>query len=197
MKARLRRPLPDFRQRALTEALFMSLGDGAIVTDAEAHISRINKKALDILGFKEKDVLGKWFPEVIIAEDGYGNVLSNTERPIGQVFLTGKTIASRTFYRRKAGDLIPVDLTISPVMLKGRPAGAIEVFRDISQTLALERAKDEFVAIASHQLRTPATAVKQYIGLLLEDYSGSLNDDQRLFLERAYDSNERQLNIVQ
>lgn len=60
----------------------------------------------------------------------------------------------------------------------------------------LNKLKDEFIAVASHQLRTPATAVKQYLGLLLEGYSEPLADSQRLFLERAFESNERQLNIV-
>ena len=62
--------------------------------------------------------------------------------------------------------------------------------------LELNRTKDEFITIASHQLRTPATAIKQYLGLLLGGYSDPLTDDQRNFLQRAYESNERQLNIV-
>jgi two-component system sensor histidine kinase VicK len=56
--------------------------------------------------------------------------------------------------------------------------------------------KDEFIAVASHQLRTPATAVKQYLGLLLEGYTEPLSDSQKIFLERAFESNERQLKIV-
>lgn len=60
----------------------------------------------------------------------------------------------------------------------------------------LNRLKDEFIAVASHQLRTPATAVKQYLGLLLEGYADPLTEGQKLFLERAFESNERQLNIV-
>jgi two-component system phosphate regulon sensor histidine kinase PhoR len=60
----------------------------------------------------------------------------------------------------------------------------------------LNEIKDEFVAIASHQLRTPATAVKQYLGLLLEGYSDPLTDDQKVFLEKAYENNSRQLQIV-
>jgi PAS domain S-box-containing protein len=62
--------------------------------------------------------------------------------------------------------------------------------------VTLNKAKDEFIAIASHQLRTPATAVKQYISLLLEDFAGPLSDTQRQYLQTAHDSNERQLNIV-
>lgn len=62
--------------------------------------------------------------------------------------------------------------------------------------LALNRAKDEFIMVASHQLRTPATAVKQYIGMALDGYFGELTDELRLSLRSAYSSNERQLNIV-
>jgi signal transduction histidine kinase len=60
----------------------------------------------------------------------------------------------------------------------------------------LNRSKDEFISIASHQLRTPATAVKQYLGMVLEGFVGDVEDKQRSLLEKAYDNNERQLRIV-
>jgi len=61
---------------------------------------------------------------------------------------------------------------------------------------AISRSKDEFVALASHQLRTPATAVKQYIGMMLQDYVGSISPEQRDVLTKAFDSNERQIKII-
>jgi PAS domain S-box-containing protein len=64
------------------------------------------------------------------------------------------------------------------------------------QLLALNQAKDEFISLASHQLRTPATGVKQYLSMLLQGFAGELTGDQRLFLQTAYESNERQINIV-
>lgn len=60
----------------------------------------------------------------------------------------------------------------------------------------LGRTKDEFISLASHQLRTPATAVKQFIGMVLEGFAGEITDTQRSLLAKAYDSNERQLRIV-
>lgn len=60
----------------------------------------------------------------------------------------------------------------------------------------LNDAKDEFITLASHQLRTPATGVKQFIGMLLENYFGEMTDDQRTMLEYAYESNERQLEVI-
>ncbi|HSH17913.1 MAG TPA: ATP-binding protein [Candidatus Saccharimonadales bacterium] len=62
--------------------------------------------------------------------------------------------------------------------------------------IALNEAKDEFISIASHQLRTPATGVKQYIGMLLEGYAGRLTEVQENYLAKAYESNERQIAVV-
>ncbi|HYH75458.1 MAG TPA: PAS domain-containing sensor histidine kinase [Candidatus Saccharimonadales bacterium] len=68
--------------------------------------------------------------------------------------------------------------------------------RERAELLAINQAKDEFISLASHQLRTPATGVKQYIGMLLQGYVGELNDKQRQFVQTAYESNERQLKVV-
>jgi len=62
--------------------------------------------------------------------------------------------------------------------------------------MELNNAKDEFISLASHQLRTPATGVKQYIGMLLQGFIGDLTEAQRNCLVKAYESNERQLKIV-
>jgi signal transduction histidine kinase len=64
------------------------------------------------------------------------------------------------------------------------------------ELLSLSQSKDEFIAITSHQLRTPATGVKQYLGLLLEGYADPLTPSQQVFIEKAYENNERQLHIV-
>jgi two-component system phosphate regulon sensor histidine kinase PhoR len=64
------------------------------------------------------------------------------------------------------------------------------------ELISLNQSKDEFIAITSHQLRTPATGVKQYLGLLLEGYADPLTPNQQTFIEKAYENNERQLHIV-
>lgn len=62
--------------------------------------------------------------------------------------------------------------------------------------IELNRAKDEFISLASHQLRTPATGVKQYLGMVLEGFVGELTESQCAILKKANESNERQLRIV-
>ncbi len=64
------------------------------------------------------------------------------------------------------------------------------------QLTQLNATKDEFIALTSHQLRTPATGVKQYVGMLLQGFAGSLTPVQEEYLEKAFESNERQLLII-
>jgi PAS domain S-box-containing protein len=66
-----------------------------------------------------------------------------------------------------------------------------------AELMALNTAKDEFISLASHQLRTPATAVKQFLGMVLEGYGGRVPQKQLKLLKQAYASNERQLTIVE
>jgi signal transduction histidine kinase len=62
--------------------------------------------------------------------------------------------------------------------------------------VVINQAKDEFISLASHQLRTPATAVKQYIGMLMDNYAGELTKNQHTMLLAAYESNEREIQII-
>lgn len=72
---------------------------------------------------------------------------------------------------------------------------AMEVQR-IEYLMEVNRSKDEFIAVASHELRTPATAVKQYIGMVLQGFVGELSEEQASFIAQAYESNERQLRTI-
>lgn len=60
----------------------------------------------------------------------------------------------------------------------------------------VQTAKDDLLSLASHQLRTPATVVKQYVGMLLQGYGGKMTKQQLNMLDNAYNSNERQLEII-
>ncbi len=67
---------------------------------------------------------------------------------------------------------------------------------DLRKTLDVQKAKENLLSLASHQLRTPATGVKQYVGMVLDGYAGEITSEQRSMLEKADRSNERQLSIV-
>ncbi len=66
----------------------------------------------------------------------------------------------------------------------------------IQKEREVDIAKDELLSLASHQLRTPATTVKQYLGMVLQGFSGDISHTQRNLLQSAYAGNERQLYII-
>lgn len=60
----------------------------------------------------------------------------------------------------------------------------------------VQQTKEELLALASHQLRTPASGVKQYLGILTSGMFGELTPEQHEIAQKAYDANERQIQIV-
>lgn len=65
-----------------------------------------------------------------------------------------------------------------------------------SQLQKLDEAKDEFISMASHQLRTPLTSIKGYISMMLEGDLGELTDEQKHVLREAFMSSERMVRLI-
>ncbi|HVW23521.1 MAG TPA: PAS domain-containing sensor histidine kinase [Candidatus Saccharimonadales bacterium] len=165
--------------RAETDALFNSIGDGAIATDEFGRITRVNPVALQILGYKASELVGEWFPRKVIAMSEEGQPINLIDRPITKAFLTGKTVFQKMFYQRKNGQPVPVSISVSPILLKGRPLGAIEVFRDITLEEEIDRMKSDFISLAAHQLRTPLSSIKTYSHMLQDGYMGDITAEQK------------------
>lgn len=60
----------------------------------------------------------------------------------------------------------------------------------------VDKAKDEFLSVSSHQLRTPLTAIKGYISMMLEGDYGRLSDQQAATIQIVYDSATRLINLI-
>ncbi len=60
----------------------------------------------------------------------------------------------------------------------------------------LDTSKDEFISMASHQLRTPLTSIKGYISMLLDEDLGEIKPEQRKALEEAFDSSQRMVYLI-
>ena len=108
---------------------------------------------------------------------------------------------SLTALCHRNGTLIGFAMIIKDVTDKKRSKNALVAANKLLkhqhlELEALNSVKDEFVSLASHQLRTPATGIKQFLGLLIEGYAGELTEQQRSYLQKAYESNERQIDLV-
>ncbi|MBL8121946.1 hypothetical protein JNM87_04335 [Candidatus Saccharibacteria bacterium] len=65
-----------------------------------------------------------------------------------------------------------------------------------ARLIKLDETKDEFVSMASHQLRTPLTSVKGYLSMVIEGDAGPLNAQQEDLLKQSYMSSQRMVNLI-
>ena len=178
-------------ERAKTDALFLSIGQGVIAADEHGKIIRVNQAALNMLGYKRSELIGRWYPKKIVAVREDNSPVEEMSRPFTKVFLSGQTISENMYYLRKDGTRMPVAVNVSPIMLHNHPVGAIEIFRDTSLELQSKRMKTDFISIASHQLRTPLSAINTYSHMLSSGYVGSLSEDQASFMKIILSAVER------
>src|SRR3989338_11449148 len=86
----------------------------------------------------------------------------------------------------KHGQLNTIHVRLNPVRgTLGSVIGIAGTYRDITDIRQLERAKEEFIQVASHELRTPITAVQGFLSLMKMDRYGQLNASQESFLDKA------------
>ncbi len=83
------------------------------------------------------------------------------------------------------------------VTLQQKVSDATRELRSYNAKLvSLDVAKDEFISMASHQLRTPLTSIKGYLSMVLDGDMGRLTSAQRPVLEQAYESSQRMVYVV-
>ncbi|HUD05070.1 MAG TPA: ATP-binding protein [Patescibacteria group bacterium] len=184
---------------AKEEALLTSIGDGVTATDLYGKVILINHAAEALTGWSNQEVMGKIWPAVINLETEGDIKIPPDKRPIFIAIHTGKTTTttgSSYFYVRKNGTKFPVAITVSPVIIGGKIIGAISVFRDITKEIEIEKAKTEFVSLASHQLRGPLTTISWYTEMILKGDVGKIIPGQKKYLEKIYQGDQRMVELV-
>jgi len=71
-----------------------------------------------------------------------------------------------------------------------------QLTRANSKLKTLDQTKDDFISMASHQLRTPLTSVKGYLSMVLEGDAGAISKEQNKMLTQAFDSSQRMVYLI-
>jgi signal transduction histidine kinase/CheY-like chemotaxis protein len=148
-----------------------SLGDALIVTEpGSPTIATVNPRA------------GQLVPELTV-----GDRVDAEESPLPDV---EAALAKETLIEHRGRSL-----AVTAARLGNEQDGVVWTVRDMSERARLERAKSEFVATASHELRSPLTSIKGFVELL-ERSSHGMSERQREFIEIILKSTDRLVDLV-
>lgn len=179
-----------------SNAILTSIGDAVFAINKKGHITLFNPAAARLSGYSDEEALGKPYEEVLRF------IFEDSKRPHNSFIkqaLTGHvtSMKNHTALVRKDGSEVAVADSAAPIKdAKGNILGAIIVFRDVSKEQALDKAKTEFVSLASHQLRTPLSAINWFSEMLLNGDAGKINKDQHEYLSEIYEGNQRMIELV-
>lgn len=173
-------------ERDKTIAIINNFPESLLFFDRENKLFSVNPKAEEFFPKKEP-VAGKTISELS---------LFPLFAPIAKVISKGENIADifKQEMDLKEGKILEIS-TIA-IMTGRERVGTLVVLRDISREKVVEKLKTEFVSIAAHQLRTPLSAIKWTIRMILDGETGEINAEQKDFLEKTYESNERMIHLV-
>lgn len=166
-----------------------NMSDGIVVIDAEEKIIMVNPSGEKMLNITKQDI-GKHIKEVIKGE----HFMALVKKPSSE-----KTKSSKKGVELFSPNESTMRIlrTSSAVIedYKGKTAGFVAILNDVTKQKEMDKAKEEFFANVTHELRTPLVATEKAISLILTKTPGALTEDQENFLTIA-DRNLKRLTVL-
>lgn len=178
-----------------------TLHDGLLLYSTDMKVATINVAAKNLLGIK-RDIIGlPW--ETVLKTDvkkycRYELIRHfDPAKFLDAAVKQGKTSTGEAVLTSKPPKTVAI--TVAPVYdEQGKLSGVLSHVRDISRQKELEKAQNEFVATASHELRSPITAIVGYLSMLRNGDAGPVtNKQQALFVEKAYQNSKRMVGLIE
>ena len=167
--------------------------DHIVITDADGFVLYANKAVERITGYSLEETIGTKAGKLwggLMPPEYYKNLwhIIKEEK---------KILESEIKNRRKNGEIYDAQVRISPVLDEQKNIlffVGIEI--DITEHKKLDDAKTEFVSLASHQLKTPLSAINWYTEMLRDGDAGPVNVEQDKFLGEVYSASKRMIDLV-
>lgn len=175
--------------------ILTAAGEGILGLDARGIVTFINPTGAAMFDLAVEQVVGKQLHDLIHPAAGNGDSdLCPMCRPAPlprQRFNDTHMVAGRN------GTRIPVEFVASPIIDEaGKRSGVVVTFRDITERLAIERMKNEFVSTVSHELRTPLTSIRGALGLLASGLIGEVSERAKRMIDIAISNTDRLVRLI-
>ncbi len=181
-------------EKRKAEALLYNVTEAVLVTGNEGTVILFNMGAQKLFGVKEEETKGKKFSDIAALYDEKGNKLD--EATINESFLgkTGSRFQNLTLKRIDSRERY-VNLAVSKVSVE-KDSLMVMIISDVTEEIKAEKAREEFISIASHELRTPMTIIKNYLWMLQNKKGGDLTQKQDEYVNKALSGTDRMLKLI-
>lgn len=173
------------QERDKTLAIIENFPEGLLFFDSMNNLSSINPRARSFFGLDDSAIANKDIGNL-------KNILSFA--PLMKIL--GEDLKLIEHKELKLAEDLILEVSTIPVIRAGERAGTLCVLRNVTREKMIEQLKTEFVSITAHQLRTPLSAIKWTLRMLLDGDVGILAKEQAGLLEQTYKSNERMIRLI-
>jgi two-component system phosphate regulon sensor histidine kinase PhoR len=189
LRAEAARSLRDVAtEKGKVRTIVNCMADGILVTDKEGRIVLINPAASRMLRMESAGCLEKPLSEAT----GDKKLLEAVEGVL-ELKKAEVTIISQEM---RIGDSLIRAHTAAVTSEEGEVLGTVTVLEDMTYLLELDRMKGDFIAMVSHELRSPISAIAQNINLILEGLVGETTEKQRTLLVRAKERSKGLIDLI-
>ncbi|MDH5763603.1 MAG: ATP-binding protein [Nitrospinota bacterium] len=186
-------------QSRQNELLLQSAGDGIIGVDLKGNIIFFNPAARRMLGYTQKELLGRSFHSTILHSYPDGTPYNKKTSPLRKALTNSACYRqSDEVFWRKGLSFFPVDYTCTPILDQQKVKGAMIIFKNISDQIRAQQALqrytqelkesqknlEDFTTIASHDLREPLRKIINYGDILEKQMQPHLNEKGKDYLRR-------------
>jgi len=174
--------------------LIDDLPEGILVVNKDNKIVVINRKAEIFLGVNRARVFNKTLANIERISTVKKVVIPLLINYEGAAFGFGKARPRQEIEAKK--NLI-LELGIVPLLLGKNNIAKLIVMHDITKIKSAETTKSQLLSVVAHQLKTPLSATRLSLEMLLKNDFGKINSEQKNILEKTYKNNESLIYLVE
>ena len=193
------------------ELILHSAGEGICGLDLDGRIVFANAAAASMVGREASALIGQSHHDLLHHSRPDGSPFPREESPILEALRAGTPYrAMNDVFWRQDWTAFPVEYSSNPVIKDGITAGAVVVFRDVSERVQFERALERkaedlarsnaelenFAYLASHDLQEPLRKIQAFGERLKQGFSSDLDERGLDYLNRMQNASRRMSTLI-
>ncbi len=172
-------------------AILQSFTDGLVVTDWQTNIVLFNAKAAGLFDLTEEKALNQPFSSRIKSDEVFSLLMRATE---SDSTLTPLMAGEEPIVRVREHSF---RVHIDPVKNEtGTVIGAVCLFHDVSSISAMDKLRDDFLSMVSHELKAPLSSLLMQISVVVDGIAGEITDKQKDLLSKAKEKTKGMITLV-